>query len=103
MFSDTPCSKCGKMERILIDRYDAWACIYCNEWEEPVCGDAKCPFCKNRPDTPYEVYWFKRESPDDALMRKDWRRHNYQHKKSGRIRHEKSGCDETGTILRKDK
>lgn len=87
MFSDSPCPNCGRMGRVQIYRHDAWCCIYCNEWHEKKCGDENCPFCSDRPDTPYEVYWNYREKPMDALERKNWRRDNYAHKENGKSRH----------------
>lgn len=45
-----------------------------------------CPFCFNRPETPYEVYWREDIEAGSAGDRKHWRRLNYQHKISGEVR-----------------
>jgi len=90
MFSIGPCKKCGRMEKIQIYKHDAWACIYCNEWLDEACQAEDCPFCSNRPDTPYEVYWNEREKIfSDGLRRKRWRQDNYSHKENGKNRNEK--------------
>ena len=46
--------KCDKCTNNLIyyNKYDAFFCAYCNQWEEDNCGDANCEFCYNRPETP---------------------------------------------------
>ena len=92
MFAINPtraCDKCGRLDGIIqIYKYDAWACINCNEWLEPVCSDPNCYFCSNRPAAPYEVYWDAVNGQKaDGLMRKRWRQDNYAHKENGRRRH----------------
>ncbi|MCR5836878.1 MAG: hypothetical protein K6G88_10270 [Lachnospiraceae bacterium] len=86
---DGICPVCGGNDLIHIYRHDARACISCNIWLEPKCGgeDCDCPFCKDRPDTPYEVYWLEKEIPSDALEVKRWRQDNYMHKVDGKIKH----------------
>ena len=86
---DTPCPLCGQHSKMYIFKYDALACINCNEWLEKACTDPTCSFCARRPETPYEVYWREKESPADAAAIKSWRRDNYTHKENGRLRHEK--------------
>lgn len=87
MFSDKKCSKCGQNTLIQIYKHDAWACIACNEWHDEACNFPKCPFCSNRPQTPYEVYWSIDRELDSAIQKKNWRRLNYQHKKNGERKH----------------
>lgn len=88
-FTDTPCPLCGQLNKIYIYKYDALACISCNEWLEEACTDPMCSFCAGRPETPYEVYWREKESPSDYSEIKKWRQDNYSHKERGRLRHEK--------------
>lgn len=71
---------------ILMDKYDAWACMTCNKWKDKACNDPQCQFCSNRPETPYEVYWNHEAEINSSLERKKWRRSNYQHKKAGEQR-----------------
>lgn len=71
---------------IQIYKYDAWACITCNEWLDKTCDDINCPFCSNRPGTPYEACWRENMEAGSAGRRKHWRRLNYQHKKVGETR-----------------
>ena len=87
--TDTPCPLCGQMNKIYIYKYDALACISCNEWLEEACTDPMCSFCVGRPETPYEVYWREKESPSDYSEIKKWRRDNYSHKENGKLKHEK--------------
>lgn len=87
--TDTPCPLCGQMNKIYIYKYDAFACISCNEWLEEACTDPLCSFCACRPETPYEVYWREKESPSDYSEIKKWRRDNYSHKENGKLKHEK--------------
>ena len=86
MFSDRKCKICGNSTLIQIYKYDAWACITCNEWLDKVCGSENCPFCSKRPETPYEAYWKEDTEIGSAGERKHWRRLNYQHKKAGEKR-----------------
>ncbi len=86
MFSNRKCEKCGEKTLIQIYKHDAWACITCNEWLEKACDSVDCPFCFNRPKTPYEVYWREDIEAGSAGDRKHWRRLNYQHKMSGEVR-----------------
>ena len=88
MRSERPCRMCGHKSLMQIYQYDAWCCIDCNEWLEERCGYAGCPYCANRPDTPYEVFFRAKEGISNAELRKRWRRDNYQHKTDGRKRHE---------------
>lgn len=37
---------------VLIEKYDAYACLDCNIWLESGCDDKDCLFCSNRPKTP---------------------------------------------------
>ena len=87
MFSDVKCFKCSQNTMIQIYKYDAWACIECNEWYEEVCDSPQCPYCSNRPQTPYEVYWSFDMEKSSTMRRKNWRRSNYQHKMDGEKRH----------------
>ena len=80
------CPVCDGTNTIQIYRYDAWACRDCNEWLEKKCGDPACPYCKDRPETPYEAYWRSDLSTGSAHERKMWRRNNYHHKKAGELR-----------------
>ena len=83
MFFNKKCENCDNFTLIQIYKYDAWACITCNEWIDEVCDSIDCPFCSNRPETPYEVYWLEYTQASSAGNRKHWRRLNYQHKKAG--------------------
>lgn len=86
------CPVCDGTNTIQIYRYDAWACRDCNEWLDVNCGDPTCPYCKDRPETPYEAYW--NLSIGNAHERKMWRRNNYYHKKVGEIRKYRKFHDE---------
>lgn len=88
MFALTPCPVCGKNELFFYDRYDADCCLSCNVWLSKNCGNPKCPYCSNRPETPLEALFLESSKPD-AHIRKQWRRDNYFHKASGKIRKEK--------------
>ncbi len=88
MFSLTPCPVCGKNELFFYYRYDANCCLGCNVWLSKNCGDPDCPYCSNRPDTPLEALFLEPHKPD-AHIRKWWRRDNYFHKESGKLRKEK--------------
>ena len=48
------CSECGG-RTTHIDRWDAYACLPCNRWQEPACTDPKCTFCVGRPSNPTPV------------------------------------------------
>lgn len=48
------CDKCENKET-LFEKYDAWACLHCDEWKEKKCKDPDCYFCPNRPDRPSEA------------------------------------------------
>ena len=88
MFSLTPCPGCGKNELFFYYRYDANCCLGCNVWLDKNCGDPECPYCSNRPDTPLEALFLEMPK-QDAHIRKRWRRDNYFHKESGKLRKEK--------------
>lgn len=94
--TDTPCPLCGQPDCIYIYKYDALACINCNEWLEKTCTDPACSYCAGRPDTPYEVYWRESESYSDNSAKKKWRRDYYFHKENGRLSHEKKMISEKG-------
>ncbi len=66
------------------DKYDAICCISCDVWMSSNCGDPTCPFCSNRPLTPFEALYFENREND---YDKDWLRENYQHKNDGKLRH----------------
>lgn len=85
---NTKCPKCGQKMVWLVYEYDAKACIICNEWIDAVCSDKNCFYCSNRPQTPYEVYYFSDSYKNNAFYRKYWRCCNYQHKKYGEIKHQ---------------
>lgn len=40
---DSICPICSGSPLVLIDQYDAWACISCNEWLDKACDDPDCP------------------------------------------------------------
>jgi hypothetical protein len=40
---------------LLIERYDAYACIECDKWLESDCDDPACAFCAMRPPRPSAV------------------------------------------------
>ena len=84
-FSPIPCEKCGNASIFHYDRYDAKCCLHCNEWISPRCGSPRCPYCADRPETPLEGLFLEPPRPD-AMERKMWRRKNYQHMESGRLR-----------------
>ncbi|MDE7326969.1 MAG: hypothetical protein K2N63_11985 [Lachnospiraceae bacterium] len=87
--SDSICSKCGEKAIYQIDKYDAWCCASCNEWLDEVCGDPDCPYCGQRPKTPYEAYFMADMEAGSAGQNKRWRCDNYQHKTNGMIRYKK--------------
>lgn len=87
--SDSECSKCGRKTIFQIYRYDAWCCISCNEWLDEPCGDPDCPYCSNRPRTPYEACFLAELGIVGAGGKKMWRRMNYQHKTAGKMKHQK--------------
>ncbi len=86
-YLDTKCPKCSQKTVWQVYEYDAKCCILCNEWLDDVCGDENCYYCNNRPQTPYEVYYFSDISPNNATQKKNWRRQNYQHKTNEKIKH----------------
>lgn len=45
------CEKC-KEEQKYSQKYDAYYCEKCNEWQERKCSDPSCEFCVNRPEKP---------------------------------------------------
>lgn len=49
--SSYQCSVC-KGRTVHIERWDAYACLKCNRWQEPRCSDPSCPSCSKRPETP---------------------------------------------------
>lgn len=49
--SSYKCSKCGS-KTIHVERWDAYACMNCNRWNEPACSDPNCSFCSKRPEKP---------------------------------------------------
>jgi len=51
---DQKCDKCGG-GIMLFGEYDAELCPICNEWKAKKCGDPKCRFCSDRPETPSEA------------------------------------------------
>jgi len=44
-----------KHKVVLIEKYDAYACLECNTWLEDICDDTDCLFCSNRPNKPRDV------------------------------------------------
>jgi uncharacterized CHY-type Zn-finger protein len=34
------------------ETFDAYMCLFCNQWLENVCVDKECIYCRKRPDTP---------------------------------------------------
>ena len=42
-------------ESILVEKYDAYACLKCNMWLEQKCSDSTCIFCETRPVNPNEI------------------------------------------------
>ena len=44
-----------KHKVVLIEKYDAYACLECNIWLEDKCDDGDCIFCSNRPDNPKNI------------------------------------------------
>jgi hypothetical protein len=59
------CPKCGSAHRIS-EEYDARFCERCNEWLEPVCGDASCEVCEDRPTYPKSAYLLPPRTLDDS-------------------------------------
>lgn len=84
-FSDSKCPKCGHKTIFYFYKYETCCCISCNEWLTKTCGDPDCPFCSQRPKTPYEAYDLINTDADN----KNWRRNNYQHKTDGMRKHQK--------------
>lgn len=84
---DSTCPICGGSPLVQIYRYDAWACISCNEWLDKACDDPNCPYCRIRPQTPYEAYFLTNMEAISARFRKRWRCDNYQHKTNGMKKH----------------
>lgn len=81
------CPYCGK-KLYLYNRYDAECCLSCNRWTESVCGDPECSYCVGRPETPLGALAMEADRWLQS-QKKDWLRHNYQHKNDGRLRHER--------------
>lgn len=90
---DSKCQVCGNKTIFEIYKYDVLCCISCNKWLKDVCGDPNCPFCAERPETPYEAYDYLLLLADmesnSAERRKEWRRKNYQHKTEGMKKHKR--------------
>lgn len=84
---DSICPICSGSPLVLIDQYDAWACISCNEWLDKACDDPDCPYCSIRPQTPYEAYFLTDMEAGRAGLRKRWRCDNYQHKTNDMKKH----------------
>lgn len=84
---DRTCPDCDKPQ-FHFDRYDAACCLFCNTWLEGPCSDPGCPYCANRPETPWEALFYESERWH-VSRKKDWLRHNYQHKLDGERRHER--------------
>ena len=49
------CLRCGEAGKML-EAYDAYACVVCNEWLEGRCSEEgieeECQFCAQRPEKP---------------------------------------------------
>lgn len=88
-FSGSECPECGQKSILQFYKYDARCCISCNEWLENACNDPNCPFCSQRPKTPYEAYYLIDTEIGSAGGKKNWRRYNYQHKTDGMRKHQK--------------
>lgn len=83
------CENCGKTILFYFYRYDADCCLSCNRWITKNCGDPKCMYCANRPDTPLEALNIEMMMHSDGINVKEWRRDNYQHKSDGMERNVK--------------
>ncbi len=83
------CPECGK-PLLYFYTYDAECCISCDIWTENKCGDPECEFCSKRPDTPAEALFIESEKIKPVYDRKYYRCLNYQHRYSGKLRHENS-------------
>ncbi len=77
------CPYCGN-PKFFYDRYDAFCCMECDIWFDAKCGDAACPYCSNRPESPSKAILLEEFTSD---KNKDWRRSNYAHKKMGENKH----------------
>lgn len=86
---DSRCPYCDRKTILQYYKYDAKFCISCNIWLNAACNDPGCPFCRNRPESPYEAFYYEDMEACSALERKDWRRYNYQHKADGKKKHER--------------
>ena len=82
------CDICGAM-LYDIPGYDAKGCLACDTWADDVCGDPECPVCSRRPATPWGIDFESRRITGHAVMRKNYLRDNYFHKKNGAERREK--------------
>ena len=81
------CPFCGEDCKFYYYRYDAVCCLYCDTWLEKACGDPNCTYCRNRPDSPLEGLF--NEDRTAMYYQKECLRLKYQHRQSGKIRHEK--------------
>lgn len=79
------CPECGQRKLFFYDKYDTISCIECNTWFSKKCGSHNCPYCSARPETPLEA--LSNEQWQQTIS-KEWRRNNYQHKVSGKIKHD---------------
>lgn len=88
-FCRRPCPVCGAPQTFHYDRYDAACCLACNIWLKKNCGDPRCPYCANRPASPQLALYMEKPRSADALLRKTWRRKNFDHQERGRARRAK--------------
>lgn len=67
---DGVCPACGEPV-IHFSAFDAIACMACDTWLEPVCGNPACPRCYGRPATPGKAQknsWFCKFCGTEAEM-----------------------------------
>lgn len=79
------CPECGEKPTFFFDKYDAVCCVHCDNWIDRPCSDPDCPYCANRPDTPWEALFYQEAC---GGLGKEYRRNHYQHKNSGAKRHQ---------------
>lgn len=45
------CQNC-QVSAVYHEDFESYLCPYCNIWLDKKCGDPKCSYCRNRPDSP---------------------------------------------------
>lgn len=86
-YDEGECPKCGNNNFLFFYyKYDARCCLACDTWLENACNDISCPFCANRPPTPWSAFFHENEVNVNS-GKKDFFISNFAHKYSGELRH----------------